>query len=502
MPNPWDVPSNIEHRRLFAADEIYSLSELDLHPDAFAKCSAGWTLGKMHGLGFVHLDLHPDHVFFNFASGKTQFIDFASGTMGDISAQRMSEDFLTPFLSFDRPEFISLLCGYIQYSRLTIDKIVPGFTADLLRQLGGRLHLPPISRRPDLWIAAVDEIDATIRPHLKGIDVEFGPRGKHLAPSTPEAAVLPAAIAFCGCDPTISLAPNNKARSNPDEISVLVGFTISLGQALRGLRTEERGLTAESLSCLRATIPNPGDNVQARRFIELFCDGLAFLAANHKSVVSDETFSCQLLQFSVLLRKALIGLTSQSDESLCLTIAADDYAMGWRVPQLDPGVEGGELSGSLQMIGLQNSIASIYHNAFAKSAAENASNTLWTWLWRAMTINRRSLITLKHFANARHSRDDTRNLEVAATAVSMQQYRCLYTLCTSFAFEVAQWEQHVEKQSIERNDAHLYSLTKELEQVGAFVKHAQNNNGSVDWKCLGTVEETYKTWGLIDDATK
>lgn len=123
---------------LFDENEDFSLSELDIDGYSCLLLGGGIILSHLHESGYLHKDLHIDHLLIHPTDpGRVGIIDVAFEKT-DIEPELIFEDFVAPFISLSKSQFIAVLIGYYKASIFSLDRIRNDFTIDLLLLMGGK----------------------------------------------------------------------------------------------------------------------------------------------------------------------------------------------------------------------------------------------------------------------------------------------------------------------------------------------------------------------------
>lgn len=141
-----------EFAQLFDDDFVYSLSEIDTEVKLYPYHAAGEELADLHRRGFIYRDFHPDNFIIDsermFSHGQTVLLDALTLEWDiPINPANMAPDFLAPFVTLEKSQFIALLSGYAKSSYVMLDNIYPNFTDQLLNMLGGRPTKKPRPRK-------------------------------------------------------------------------------------------------------------------------------------------------------------------------------------------------------------------------------------------------------------------------------------------------------------------------------------------------------------------
>lgn len=124
----YSLLSNYEH---------FSLSELSIDKKNVKFVTAGVDLAFIHYHRYLHKDLHREHVLFSMVTGSSRTLD-CGWKKSKLSPSKMFEDFIPPFISLNKSEFIAFLIGYFKSAFTILDFECENYSVDLLLLLGAK----------------------------------------------------------------------------------------------------------------------------------------------------------------------------------------------------------------------------------------------------------------------------------------------------------------------------------------------------------------------------
>jgi tetratricopeptide (TPR) repeat protein len=137
---------------LFDNTDRFSLSEADITPGTYGIYEMGSIIAIMHLHGMLHGDVHKGNFLFDpRAGGRPVIIDPDHRPLTNkLDPTTMGCEFIAPFRSFSREEFVTFLAGYTKIAYLRIDLLYPNYTDILLHLIGG--HVTKSSKPREKYI--------------------------------------------------------------------------------------------------------------------------------------------------------------------------------------------------------------------------------------------------------------------------------------------------------------------------------------------------------------
>ncbi len=375
-------------RTLFPPGEAVRLSELSLVQRDFPAFSAGHSVAVIHSTGLVHGDLHGEHMRFDSSTGRTELIDLADGSLGDVDPDRMFQDIVMVRMAKGESWARGFLGGYARTSSLTVDPKHPGYTDALLARAADGIASVARPAEPVFTEAVCEALLAPV------LDLSSGtPR---LTADLPDGVLSPDELTVVACALLaggVTGADRLCSRKPPESAAERLLF----GALTEGARQEDpSGLLVPGVAALRVFDEMSGDSAVLRCLAGMtdVYDWLALRLNRPGGDPNEPAFiNCvRAAQLSLLLLQLPYWPLSEL-ETQELKVTARHRRLGWYAPMLaaEPSDER-----YLQLLTYLGSRISLYGRMFTEPSLTepDVTNLLWSANWRALLLSRRTLHTL------------------------------------------------------------------------------------------------------------